>query len=49
MGVYLQVENLTKSFGVNVLFEDISFGIDEGDKIGLIAKTDLENRRCWAS
>ena len=41
MGVYLQVENLTKSFGVNVLFEDISFGIDEGDKIGLIAKNGL--------
>ena len=38
MAVYLQVENLTKSFGINVLFEDISFGIDEGDKIGLIAK-----------
>ena len=32
---------MTKSFGVNVLFEDISFGIDEGDKIGLIAKNGL--------
>ncbi len=38
MAVYLQVENLTKSFGADVLFQDISFGIDEGEKIGLIAK-----------
>ncbi len=32
------VENLTKSFGVNVLFQDITFGLNEGDKVGLIAK-----------
>ena len=38
MGVFLQVENLTKSFGADVLFHDISFGINEGDKVGLIAK-----------
>lgn len=35
---YLQVENLTKSFGDLVLFEDLSFGIAEGQRIGLIAK-----------
>ena len=35
---YLQVENLTKSFGDLVLFHDISFGIAEGQHIGLIAK-----------
>lgn len=35
---YLQVENLTKSFGDRILFRDITFGIFEGDKIGLIAK-----------
>ena len=35
---YLQVENLSKAFGVDVLFEDITFGIAEGEKIGLIAK-----------
>lgn len=35
---YLQVDNLTKSFGDLVLFEDISFGISEGQRIGLIAK-----------
>ncbi|MFI3240054.1 MAG: ABC-F family ATP-binding cassette domain-containing protein [Bacteroidales bacterium] len=35
---YLQVENLTKSFGDKILFQDITFGIFEGDKIGLIAK-----------
>ncbi len=35
---YLQVENLTKSFGDLVLFENINFGISEGQRIGLIAK-----------
>ena len=38
MGVLLQVENLTKSYGYDLLFGDISFGLDEGDKVGLIAK-----------
>lgn len=38
MGVFLQVENLAKSFGADVLFSGISFGINEGDKVGLIAK-----------
>jgi ATP-binding cassette subfamily F protein uup len=35
---YLAVENLTKSFGEKLLFENISFGIESGQKIGLIAK-----------
>ena len=35
---YLQVENLTKSFGDLVLFDKISFGIALGQRIGLIAK-----------
>lgn len=35
---YLQVENLTKSYGDKVLFEDISFGVGQGQKIALIAK-----------
>lgn len=35
---YLQVENLTKSFGDLVLFNDISLGIAEGQRVGLIAK-----------
>ena len=35
---YLQIDNLTKSFGDLVLFENISFGIAEGQRIGLIAK-----------
>ncbi|MBR6590591.1 MAG: ABC-F family ATP-binding cassette domain-containing protein [Bacteroidaceae bacterium] len=34
----LQVENLTKSFGDLILFRDISFGLAEGQRIGLIAK-----------
>lgn len=38
MANLLQVENLTKSFGVNSLFNDINFTINEGDKVGLIAK-----------
>ena len=35
---YLQVEDLTKSFGDLVLFHQISFGIAQGQRIGLIAK-----------
>lgn len=35
---YLQVENLTKSFGDLVLFDKISFDIAQGQRIGLIAK-----------
>lgn len=35
---YLQVDGLTKSFGDLVLFENISLGIAQGQKVGLIAK-----------
>jgi len=35
---YLSVENLTKSYGEKLLFEDISFGLDEGQKVALIAR-----------
>lgn len=35
---YLQVENLTKSYGDRVLFDSITFGVAEGEKIGIIAK-----------
>ena len=35
---YLQVENLSKAFGADVLFENLTFGVAEGEKIGLIAK-----------
>lgn len=35
---YLSVENLTKSFGINNLFENLSFGIDKGQKIALVAR-----------
>ena len=37
MPSYLQVENISKSYGTKVLFEHISFNINEGDKIALIA------------
>lgn len=36
MANVLQIDNLTKSFGASVLFEGISFRIDEGQKTGLI-------------
>ena len=35
---YVSVENLTKSYGIKPLFENISFHISEGDKISLIAR-----------
>jgi len=35
---YLDVQNLSKSFGALTLFRDISFSIAEGQKVGLIAK-----------
>jgi ATP-binding cassette subfamily F protein uup len=38
MSVYLQVSSLTKSFGDLLLFAGVSFGINEGQRIGLIAR-----------
>jgi len=38
MASYMQVENLTKSFGDNLLFENISFGIADNQRVALIAK-----------
>ena len=35
---YLDVQHLTKRYGAQVLFEDISFSIAEGQKVGLVAK-----------
>ncbi|MEM0518651.1 MULTISPECIES: ABC-F family ATP-binding cassette domain-containing protein [Aequorivita] len=35
---YLSVENISKSFGMKPLFQNISFGINEGQKIGFVAK-----------
>lgn len=37
MASYLQIENISKSYGTKVLFENIGFNINEGDKIALIA------------
>ena len=37
MASFLQVENISKSYGDKVLFCNISFNINEGDKIALIA------------
>ncbi|MDE6085268.1 MAG: ATP-binding cassette domain-containing protein, partial [Muribaculaceae bacterium] len=38
MASFLQVEDLTKSVGDRMLFADVTFGVNEGDKIGIIAK-----------
>lgn len=38
MAVLLQIDKLTKSVGDRVLFSDVTFGVNEGDKIGIIAK-----------
>lgn len=35
---YLDIQNLTKSFGAHVLFEGISFSVAEGQKVGLVAR-----------
>ena len=50
---YLQVDGLTKRIGDRVLFEHISFGIAEGQRVGLIAKNGTGPRfaaefpPCW--
>ncbi|WP_378185223.1 ABC-F family ATP-binding cassette domain-containing protein [Aquimarina sp. W85] len=35
---YVSIENIAKSFGERILFKNISFGINEGQKIGFVAK-----------
>lgn len=35
---YVSAENLTKSYGLKVLFKEISFNVNEGDKIAIVAK-----------
>lgn len=37
MACFLQIEQLTKSIGDRMLFADLSLGIDEGDKVGIVA------------
>ena len=37
MPSYLQIENISKSYGPKVLFDHIAFNINEGDKVALIA------------
>ena len=39
--VYLQVENLTKSYGERLMFEYISFGIEEAQRVALIAQNGM--------
>lgn len=35
---FLSVENLTKTYGERVIFTDLTFGIDQGDKVAIVAK-----------
>ena len=35
---YVSVEDLTKSYGIQPLFQNITFHIEEGDKIALVAR-----------
>ena len=44
MTPFLDVQNLTKSFGSETLFKDISFSVGEGQKVGLIAKNGTGNQ-----
>ena len=39
MASYLQIENISKSYGPKVLFENIGFNINEGDKIRIDTRT----------
>ncbi len=36
--ILLQIEQLTKSFGDRILFEDVSLGVFQGDKVGIVAQ-----------
>jgi len=38
MASYLQIDDLTKSYGDRMLFDGVTFGVNEGDKIGIVAK-----------
>ncbi len=38
MASILQIENLTKSYGDRILFADVTFGMEEGDKTGIVAR-----------
>jgi len=38
---FLDIQNLTKSFGAHILFDDISFSVAEGQKVGLVAKNGM--------
>lgn len=41
MANVLNIENLTKSYGDRLLFGDITFGVDQGDKIGIVARNGI--------
>ncbi len=38
MANVLNIENLTKSYGDRLLFGDLTFGVEQGDKIGIVAR-----------
>lgn len=41
MTPFLDIQNLTKSFGSQILFKNISFSVGEGQKVGLVAKNGI--------
>lgn len=43
MGPLLQLSELTKSYGDRMLFADVNLSLNEGDRVGLIAKNGMGN------
>ena len=43
MANVLNIENLTKSYGDRLLFGDLTFGVEQGDKIGIVARNGTGN------
>lgn len=42
----ISIENLKVEFGVKPLFHDVSFVVNDKDRIALVGKTAQENRHC---
>ncbi len=44
----INIEHISKLFGDKLIFDDASFGLQEGDKVGIVRSTEPENPRCCA-
>jgi ABC transport system ATP-binding/permease protein len=40
----LSVENITKTFGARAIFNDLTFGVDQGQKVAIVAKNGMEKQ-----